>query len=298
LAKEKGHRVRTYFNSETKVLLEKYKRIESFLPSSKRAGASHTGEEGRFIEALIREFLNKHLPSNIEAGTGFIYRPATKTGKNNRTRRRTETDKHSKQLDIIIFDNFNYPIFESFEEFMIVPPEGVIGIVSVKKNLYNDQIEDELKALAQAASLCTHKNNKNEFVRGPNTSLISFSNKLSSKKYEGATNLIYKNITGVHKSHFFDQCISQIVCLDQFSIFKKRPSFDDKGEFLKKAEYISFKHEDIEGYHFGLQFILTGILSVLYDETRNLTTRPGYTAFPTDRKFDKLLGEIKVSKLR
>lgn len=107
MAKEKANRVRTYFNSETKVLLEKYKRIESFLPSSHRAGSSHTGEEGRFIEALIREFLNKHLPSNIEAGTGFIYRPATKTGKNNRTRRRTETDKHSKQLDIIIYDSFN-----------------------------------------------------------------------------------------------------------------------------------------------------------------------------------------------
>lgn len=298
MTKEKGHRVRTYFNSETKILLEKYNRIESLLPSSNRNGASHTGEEGRFIEALIREFLNKHLPKQVEAGTGFIYRPATKIGKHDRTRRRTEIDKHSKQLDIIVYDKYNYPMFETFEEFMIVPPEGVIGIISVKKNLYNDQIEDELKALAQAAALCTHKNNANKLVRGPNTSLISFSNKLTSKKYEGATNLVYKKIENVHKSHFFDQCISQIICLDQFSIFKKRPNIDSEGKFDNKAEYISFAHEDIDGYHFGLQFILTGILSVLYDETRNLTTRPGYTAFPINRKHDKKLGEINVSKLR
>ncbi len=297
MTKIKGERVRQYFNSETKVLLEKYKRIESLLPASERKGASHTGEEGRFVETLIREFLNKHLPKEIFAGTGFIYRPATKTGKDDRSRRRTETDKHSQQLDIIIYDVTNYPTFESFEEFFIVPPEGVIGIISVKKNLYSIQIENELKSLAYAAALCTHKNNNGDYVRGPNTALLSFSNKMNNTDYEKSTDYLFEKIDKIHKSHFFDQCISDIVCLDQFTVFKKRPEFED-GKFKKEAKYISFKHEDIEGYHFGLQFILTGILSVYYDETRNLISRPGYTAFPINRKHDKKLGEIRVSKLR
>lgn len=298
MTKEKGNRVRQYFISEVKVLLEKYKRIESLLPSEKRSGSSHSGEEGRFAESLMKEFLNKHLPKSIRAITGFIYRPATKTGQHDRTRRRKETDKHSKQLDIIVFDFQNYPTFESFEDFYIVPPEGVISIISVKKNLYKNQLKSELKSLAYAASLCSHYNNAKEYVRGPNTAIVSFSHKFYFKwDYDRITNEIFDEVKKTHISHSFDQCISQLISLNHFSIFKTRPVVD-KDKRVTNAKYVSFKHEDEAGQHFGLQFLLTGILSVHYDKTRNLITRPGYTSFPTDRKHDKILGEIDVTKLR
>lgn len=295
---EKGKRVRQYFISEVNVMLEKYKRIETLLPSSKRKGSSHTGEEGRFAESLIKEFLNKHLPKSIKAVTGFIYRPATKTGQHDRTRRKTDVDKHSKQLDIIVYDFANYPVFESFEEFYIVPPEGVIAIISVKKNLYRNQIEPELKSLLSAASLCTHYNNEKEYVRGPNTSIVTFSQAFTKTwNYDKIVEDSFLKIKNCHKSKTFDQCLSQLICLDQFSLFKRRPKENILGK-VKEATYVSFKHEDIDGLHFGLQFLLTGILSVYYDPTRSLITRPGYTSFPISRKHDKLLGTIGVSRLR
>ena len=73
--------------------------------------------------------------------TGFILRPAVKTGTSNKSRK-SETDQHSTQLDIIVYDSHHYPIFQRFGDNVIVPPEGVIAIISVKKkfNAINEQI--------------------------------------------------------------------------------------------------------------------------------------------------------------
>ena len=48
----------------------------------------------------------------------------------------------------------------------------------------------------------------------------------------------------------------------------------------------------------GFQFLLTGILSVYYDKTRNYISRPGFTAFPSHRACDKKLGDIEVRAIR
>lgn len=178
----KGERVRQFFNSETKALLALYRNIETLIPSTKKKGSGHVAEEGRYIESILRNFLNKHLPDDLKAYSGFILRPATKFGNHDRTRRKEEVDQHSQQLDIIVYDHKNYPVFESFEEFAIVPPEGVISIISVKKNLYENQIENEIKSLQHAAKLCHIKTHDNRIMRGPNTCLISFSNRVKPKK--------------------------------------------------------------------------------------------------------------------
>jgi hypothetical protein len=76
----KGNRVRSFFEIEARTLQERYRIIETLLPNVKTKGAAHRGEEGRFIESLLRTFLNKHLPANLQAVSGFILCPATKTG--------------------------------------------------------------------------------------------------------------------------------------------------------------------------------------------------------------------------
>ena len=62
---------------------------------------------------------------------------------------------------------------------------------------------------------------------------------------------------------------------------------------IQKAEYIGFIHKTNEE-HFGLQFLLTGILSVYYDPTRNVRERPGFTAFPSGRDADLFLGKYQL----
>jgi hypothetical protein len=293
----KGQRVRDLFNAEAKQLLSVFENIERLIPHSTNSGSAHSGEEGRFIEYLIRDFLNKHLPNQLEAFTGFIHRPATKTGNNNRTRRRKEIDKHSAQIDIIVYDKANYPFFEKFQEFVIVPPEGVIGLVSVKKALRTSEIDNELESLYKAVGLCYHTNQNGEVVRGPSTSIISFKNKLSPKStFEKRLDSIYKKIQKKQVNLTFDQCIGQILTLDNFCIFKKRPNNEEN--FDKKANYVGFQIEDENDLHFSLQFLLTSILSAYYHKSRSIINRPGFTSFPTNKKHKITLGEIDVRKLR
>lgn len=40
------------------------------------------------------------------------------------------------------------------------------------------------------------------------------------------------------------------------------------------------------------------VLSVYYDETRNYISRPGFTSFTSNRKYDKCLGEIETKGIR
>jgi len=95
-------------------------------------GAAHRGSQGRYIEALVRTLLNRHLPANLRAVSGFILCPATKTDIQDVARVTEFTDRHSSRLDIIVYDMDDYPVYERFEEFCIVPPEGVIGFGTIK----------------------------------------------------------------------------------------------------------------------------------------------------------------------
>jgi hypothetical protein len=159
---QKGARIRRFFNAEAQALRDKFLMMETLIPAVGRTGSGHVAEEGRYLEALLRDFLNKHLPSDVRAYSGFILRPATKTGVDDLRRVKTSDDEHSTQLDVIIYDISRFPIYERFEEFVVVPPEGVIGIVSVKKTLRLADLTKELNSLRRAASLCEQEN-----IRGP-----------------------------------------------------------------------------------------------------------------------------------
>lgn len=293
----KGERVRQFFNSETKSLLASYKNIQTLIPSAQKAGAGNVVEEGRYIESLIRSFLNKHLPQDLKAFSGFILRPAAKFGNHDRTRRITEVDKHSTQIDILIYDIKNYPIYEQFEEFVIVPPEGVVSIISVKKNLYSNQLEGELLHLKNASNLCVLKNSKGEVLMRPTTCLISFSNRIQPKKsYDKISEWIYKKVKKIYTDTFFDECINSIIVLDAFTLFKKRPN--DELRFDNKANYFAYNHADENHLHYGIQFLITGVLAAYYHPTRKSELRPGYTSFPTTKCPNIDLGAIIVKKLR
>ena len=75
-----GKRIQQLFKQEVLSMLEVYRNFETLIPSSKGKGAEHKGEDGRFVENLIRSFLVSHLPKELEVLTGFIVRPAVKKG--------------------------------------------------------------------------------------------------------------------------------------------------------------------------------------------------------------------------
>jgi hypothetical protein len=290
-----GSRVRDYWSAEIDALIRKYRQFETLIPANDRCGAAHSGEDGRFVEELIRQYLAAFLPKELEVLTGFILRPAVKTGEDGRERSELK-DEHSTQLDIIVYDSARYSVFQRLGNTAIVPPEGVIAIISVKKHLNKGDIRVECKALKEAGSLCSglvHYKGK-VMVRGPYLALIAVHSNVEKPKIgllDWAFSQIAKAYRGV-PNLTFDQVVGYVGVLDKWSLFKRRPNGEGK-----EAEFVGFEHKADES-HLGFQFLLTGILSVFYDQTRRNQRRPGFTAFPPGRPHDKNLGSVSCSKLR
>lgn len=283
-----GERLRKFWTQEVNALLATYRQFETLVPSSTGKGADHPGEDGRYVETLIRSYLQKFLPKELEVLTGFILRPAVKLGRQDRTRKRDE-DQHTTQLDIIIYDTSTYPVFQRMGETVIVPPEGVIGILSVKKTLRDNDIEDEARALMEASKICRcDERDPKDRRRGPFLALVATGSKIPDKKIK-RQNRIFEKLKKVYAAPtVFDDMIGFVGDLTSWHVFKTRPKNN-------VAKYL-YLNSDKEHIHQGFQFILSGILSVYYDESRRSLKRPGFTAFPARRA--ARVGEITFSALR
>lgn len=127
-----GHRIQQYWSHEMEAMLETYRQFEILIPAKAGKGAAHRGEDGRYVETLIREYLKRYLPKELEVLTGFIMRPAVKTGLNNKVRK-SEKDSNSTQLDILLYNSARYPVFQRFGDSVIVPPEGGLELFLLRK---------------------------------------------------------------------------------------------------------------------------------------------------------------------
>jgi hypothetical protein len=289
-----GQRVRQYLGQEVRSLLEAYRQFETLLPSSSSKGAAHRGEDGRYIESLVRTYLRRLLPASLEVATGFILRPAVKTGNNGRERK-GEGDAHSTQLDILVFDSANYPVFQRFGDSIIAPPEGVIAIISIKKNLRERDVVLECKALRQAAKLCRLLDASDRPMRGPFLALLGVQSYIQKSWIETPA-WMFEQIQEAYSGEpvpTFDEVVGYVGTLNDVSVFKARPQNDE----VRSAKFQYIEHKADE-QHWSLQLILTGILSVLFDPNRNFRRRPGFSAFPPGRKSDAVLGELEVAGLR
>lgn len=291
-----GKRLREYWSNEVDALLRRYNQFETLIPKTenKKGGSSSTAEDGRFIEALLRMTLEKFLPKELGVATGFILRPSVKTGLNDKSRRK-EADSHSSQLDILIYDKILYPNFLEFENNIVVPPEGVIAIISVKKRLQHHHIGAEISALRDAAKLCRCKNWNNEPQRGPFLAVVSMESPIRNIRL-----LFNKHMLPAYQTTedlYFDECVGYIGSLFDWSIFKTRP---DNNSHVDTAQYIYLDHKKRSDgkLHIGLQLIITGILSVFYDKSRRNIKRLGFTAFEAGQSHTETLGNVAVKGLR
>ncbi len=97
---------------------------------------AHWGEEGRYKEIILMNYLKRVLPKNISVGTGFI----------------RNKDKITSQIDIIIYDN-SFPLLFSEGDFIVAVPENVIGIIEVKTRIEPAKICEILKKANNNANI-------------------------------------------------------------------------------------------------------------------------------------------------
>lgn len=289
-----GQRLRDFWNQEVAALLAVYRQFETLLPHPNTKGAEHRGEDGRYVEALLRSYLQKYLPNDLEVLTGFVLRPAVKTGGNDRSRS-GDKDRHSTQMDIIVYDTGTYPVFQRMGETVIVPPEGVIALLSVKKTLRDADIAGECNALKEVSDICRCDQKKPEKRRrGPFLGLVGAGSELADTNV-AKEEQIFKKLQELYTpSATFDDMIGFIGDLSGWHVFKARPPEKITPQNKRaKYRYLNLAEDEL---HHGFQFLLSGILSVYYDETRRNVRRPGYTAFP--KMPAKNLGEIPFDALR
>ena len=210
-----GEGVRRFFELEARMLIESARIVETLLPHPSTRGSSHRAEEGRHIEALVRAFLNRHLPTSLRAVSGFILRPSTKVGESDRSRVMTVEDEHSGQLDVIVYDVAAFPVYERFEEFAIVPPEGVVAIISVKKTLYKRDVRPELLSLQQAVRLCRVPPR-----RSPFSALFCLT--ADRALTTNGARFCFEAVKAVHSGDPFDLMITEISTAEGFTLFKAR----------------------------------------------------------------------------
>ncbi|PPB08844.1 DUF6602 domain-containing protein [Brevibacillus laterosporus] len=99
-------------------------------------GSTHWGEDGRYKEVILMNFLRRLLPNNIEVGTGFI----------------KERDNISTQIDIIIY-NPSLPLYFKENDFIIVHPKSVLGIIEVKSNPDKNKIAKAIIKASKAGEI-------------------------------------------------------------------------------------------------------------------------------------------------
>lgn len=91
-------------------------------------GNSHWGEEGRYKEIILMNYLKRILPQNVSVGTGFIQ----------------GNKDMSTQIDIIIYDN-TFPVLFSEGDFIVTVPENVVAIIEVKTKIHNYNLNKIIK---------------------------------------------------------------------------------------------------------------------------------------------------------
>lgn len=265
-----GTRIESYWADEMKSVLYKYHQFEKLIPSLNHEGAGHRGEDGRYVESILRETLKKFLPTGIEIFDGFILRAGVKGGNSGRARRK-DADVHSSQLDLIIYDAAEYPVYQRFGDTAVVLPEGVLAVISVKKNLYLNEVNHELQMLKQAGQICAFHGKK-----GPFLALVGMGDKISDEAEKSFKKVAEK--LQAAELHGYEEMPGFIGALEGWTIHRRHRKDQ------KEAEYQLFVHEEGEE-HLGLQYLLKGILDVYYSEDRKHGCQPGFISFPKGKQY-------------
>ncbi|WP_237212288.1 DUF6602 domain-containing protein [Rothia nasimurium] len=145
------------YSYEVSNLINKSRLFRELIPNSDTEPnqSGHPGEEGRWTESLLADFLRKNLPPNLKVSTGFIINP--------------QSNSRSYQIDILIYDpSIAPPLFE-YGDGVIVHPASVAAAISTKYKITRKNIKYEIEQLSEIGALC-----KDYHVKGPYLCLFGY----------------------------------------------------------------------------------------------------------------------------
>ncbi|AIC14861.1 DUF6602 domain-containing protein [Nitrososphaera viennensis] len=121
-----------------KIFDEISKKMVVDINETRKAIDKHPGLRGESFEEVVREFLEKYLPKAFAISKGFI----------------VDSDgKQSKQLDVIISDAMNSPIFYQKGENRVLPVECVFAVIEVKARLDSVELDKAVDNMLSVRNL-------------------------------------------------------------------------------------------------------------------------------------------------
>jgi hypothetical protein len=93
---------------------------------------THGPSVGTFYESLLASTISELLPSKYKIGSGFVYD--------------TQRQLHSKQIDILVYDDSTVAPLYQRDGFVVVPSSTVKGVAEVKKTLTHAHLRELIAA--------------------------------------------------------------------------------------------------------------------------------------------------------
>lgn len=103
-------------------------------------GTKHNLTSGTANEIILRDFLTGLSPRRYQIGQGFICNP-------------TQPNQVSKQCDILVYDQINYPLVHFEGDVKVVWTESVRMVIEVKTKLGKRDLEEALENIRRAKQL-------------------------------------------------------------------------------------------------------------------------------------------------
>lgn len=107
---------------------------------------SHNLSSGTANESILREFLALHAPSEIGVGQGFILDPFDGDGVG-----------ASKQCDILVYDQTNYPLVYADGPIKVVMPQAARMVIEVKTTLDGRGLQQAIDNIISAHKVVGRK---------------------------------------------------------------------------------------------------------------------------------------------
>jgi hypothetical protein len=232
------------YNSEYDKLINGVELFRDLLPSDSKNASIHSGEEGRFVENLVVEFLRNSLPAQLEVASGFVV-----GAKDLRLR--------SGQIDVLVYDKMQYAPLMKYGDAVVVHDRAVIAAISIKKNIKREEITKEFKALSRVGTICG-KNGRPKLYLGVFAldihQLATFEKTVAESW--GRIQSAYE-----HRKEGWagNEMVNDLIVLNQFLI--KKSDWQGKAEDEKFAKYSMCGGND-EHRNIYLQHLVNGIAKV------------------------------------
>jgi len=207
----------------------------------------------------IQNVLRKFLPKKFELGTGFVIKPKQKGGEHDAT----------SQIDIIVYDT-GFPVYFREGDFVILSPDAVRAIISVKENLYNQntqKVYDDCNSIGKF--IHSGKMIKDKALFNGLFSFDGFDGQRSEfhsieENLQSCFNIYYDNQTpkpfGINKTTEFKYILNHISINRDY--FVKHVSDDDDSRIARSKQGYSFYR--IQKLSFS--FFISNLLEYLTQE--------------------------------